>query len=217
MKFNFLKTSFAMAALILSYCANAGLITNGSLTGSTANNNVPAGWSKLTGSPDTNDILYAAGYLDLYMVSASLSPDGGTWVGVAKNDYLHESFGQIVSGLTVGSMYELTWFNAHFGADSGAYGYNGNNSFSALLDGTSIGTGSLLSLGDNWAQESLIFTATSNSHQIGFGLSTSTAAYLQIDGISLREISAAVPEPSTLAIFALGMIGLASRRFKKQS
>jgi hypothetical protein len=29
--------------------------------------------------------------------------------------------------------------------------------------------------------------------------------------------SVAVPEPSTLAIFALGMIGLASRRFKKQS
>jgi hypothetical protein len=26
-----------------------------------------------------------------------------------------------------------------------------------------------------------------------------------------------VPEPTTLAIFALGMIGLASRRFKKQS
>jgi len=33
-----------------------------------------------------------------------------------------------------------------------------------------------------------------------------------IDGISHD-----VPEPSTLAIFALGMIGLASRRFKKQS
>jgi hypothetical protein len=29
--------------------------------------------------------------------------------------------------------------------------------------------------------------------------------------------SLAVPEPSTLAIFALGMIGLASRRFKKQT
>ena len=29
--------------------------------------------------------------------------------------------------------------------------------------------------------------------------------------------STEVPEPSTLAIFALGMIGLASRRFKKQS
>jgi len=30
-------------------------------------------------------------------------------------------------------------------------------------------------------------------------------------------VSQPVPEPSTLAIFALGMIGLASRRFKKQS
>lgn len=34
--------------------------------------------------------------------------------------------------------------------------------------------------------------------------------------VSYSEISK-VPEPSTLAIFALGMIGLASRRFKKQS
>ncbi len=33
---------------------------------------------------------------------------------------------------------------------------------------------------------------------------------LQVGGV-------AVPEPSTLAIFAIGMIGLASRRFKKQS
>lgn len=33
----------------------------------------------------------------------------------------------------------------------------------------------------------------------------------------LREESISVPEPDTLAIFAFGMIGLASRRFKKQS
>jgi hypothetical protein len=38
-----------------------------------------------------------------------------------------------------------------------------------------------------------------------------------IDGVSTTITSApSVPEPSTLAIFALGMIGLASRRFKKQ-
>jgi hypothetical protein len=30
-----------------------------------------------------------------------------------------------------------------------------------------------------------------------------------------RVLVKQVPEPSTLAIFALGMIGLASRRFKK--
>jgi hypothetical protein len=36
-------------------------------------------------------------------------------------------------------------------------------------------------------------------------------------GTHLTRRSQDVPEPSTLAIFALGMIGLASRRFKKQS
>jgi len=36
-------------------------------------------------------------------------------------------------------------------------------------------------------------------------------------GFILYRESAAVPEPSTLAIFALGMMGLAARRFKKQA
>jgi len=35
--------------------------------------------------------------------------------------------------------------------------------------------------------------------------------------VALVRRSVDVPEPSTLAIFALGMIVLASRRFKKQS
>ncbi len=36
-------------------------------------------------------------------------------------------------------------------------------------------------------------------------------------GVAMVRSGFSVPEPSTLAIFALGMIGLASRRFKKQS
>jgi hypothetical protein len=40
--------------------------------------------------------------------------------------------------------------------------------------------------------------------------------YFEFEGEELPP-SVNVPEPSTLAIFALGMIGLASRRFKKQS
>jgi hypothetical protein len=35
--------------------------------------------------------------------------------------------------------------------------------------------------------------------------------------LNIPEANSEVPEPSTLAIFALGIIGLASRRFKKQS
>lgn len=35
--------------------------------------------------------------------------------------------------------------------------------------------------------------------------------------VASEQISASVPEPSTLAIFALGLVGLASRRYKRQS
>lgn len=38
-----------------------------------------------------------------------------------------------------------------------------------------------------------------------------------IDEIELFGTAVSVPEPSTLAFFALGLMGLASRRFKKQS
>lgn len=40
---------------------------------------------------------------------------------------------------------------------------------------------------------------------------------LEVFSQSLRVVPTSVPEPSTLAIFALGMIGLVSRQFKKQS
>ena len=38
--------------------------------------------------------------------------------------------------------------------------------------------------------------------------------FFQLDNV---RSTATIPEPSTLAIFGLGMIGLASRRFQKQS
>jgi hypothetical protein len=40
-------------------------------------------------------------------------------------------------------------------------------------------------------------------------------AFTAFDNVSFVD-AAEVPEPSTLAIFALGLMGLASRRFKKQ-
>ena len=54
-----------------------------------------------------------------------------------------------------------------------------------------------------------LITATTNQHII--------APALQVRGTSAAiQASTLVPEPSTLTIFALGMIGLASRRFKKK-
>jgi hypothetical protein len=48
-----------------------------------------------------------------------------------------------------------------------------------------------------------------------FGPGSNTSANYYTNTWLVKK--AEVPEPSTLAIFALGMIGLASRRFKKQS
>lgn len=46
---------------------------------------------------------------------------------------------------------------------------------------------------------------------------SSSAHNILIDNITYSHSSVNVPEPSTLAIFVLGMIGFASRRFIKQS
>jgi len=48
----------------------------------------------------------------------------------------------------------------------------------------------------------------------GFAFSNLNAHLFSFDAV---DVGVQVPEPSTLAIFALGIIGLASRRFKKQS
>jgi len=58
-------------------------------------------------------------------------------------------------------------------------------------------------------------TITSASAHSGQGFRDANASDTEAQGFQLyRAIS--VPEPTTLAIFALGMIGLASRRIKKQ-
>ena len=48
----------------------------------------------------------------------------------------------------------------------------------------------------------------------GFAFSTGNAHLFSFDA---EDAGVKVPEPSTLAIFALGLMGLASRRFKKKS
>jgi hypothetical protein len=48
-------------------------------------------------------------------------------------------------------------------------------------------------------------------------LGANSQSQFAFDNIIINDAPSSVAEPTTLAIFALGMIGLASRRFKKQS
>lgn len=203
--------------LLAAFTARAeSLVVNGSLNGSIANMDVPTGWTVLAGTPDTMDPtnnVGVSGWLS-FGVAPTVSPDGGTWVGLGINGSYIESFGQSLNGLTVGQTYTVSWQAANFGINNQANSYLGSNAIGVMLDGASIGQGSTLSLSSNWSTQSLTFVATSASQLLSFSLASTEKAYLGIDGISvtLGGVAPAVPEPATWALMAIGLIGVGAMR-----
>ena len=76
----------------------------------------------------------------------------------------------------------------------------GTNTFTTPSSGTIMG----------WSD-------TSGFDELRIGTFLGSKNALWFDDLKIQTTSTSVPEPSTIAIFALGMIGLASRRFKKKS
>lgn len=213
--------SFRLATLsvllLAAFTARAeSLVVNGSLEGSIANMDVPTGWTVLAGTPDTVDLtsnVGVSGWLS-FGVAPTASPDGGTWVGLGIDGSYIESFGQTLSGLSIGQTYTVSWQAANFGINNSANSYLGSNAIGVMLDGASIGQGSSLSLSSSWSTQSLTFVATSASQLLSFQLATSEKAYLGIDGISVSTggIAPAVPEPSTWLMMAMGLAALGAAR-----
>lgn len=202
----------ALAALMASSSAFAAqnLVVNGSLTGPITNNGVPTGWSIFEGTPDIMDAANNVGMTGQLRFGATptASTDGGTWVGLGAYGSYMERFGQTLTGLQVGQQYTVSWEAGNFGYTYGSISYLGSNAISVLLDGATIGSGSQLALGSNWANQSLTFTATAGSQQLSFMLASPTQkAYMSIDGIAVQATTA-VPEPGTWALMGLGLCGL---------
>lgn len=212
-----LRLATLSVLLLAAFTARAeSLVVNGSLNGSIANMDVPTGWTVLAGTPDTVDPtsnVGVSGWLS-FGVAPTVSPDGGTWVGLGINGSYIESFGQSLSGLTVGQTYTVSWQAANFGINNQANSYLGSNAIGVMLDGASIGQGSTLSLSSNWSTQSLTFVATSASQLLSFSLASTEKAYPGIDGISVTAggVAPAVPEPSTWALMAIGLVGMAAMR-----
>ena len=207
------------ALLFAAFIAHAeSLVINGSLDGGIANADVPTGWTVLQGTPDTLDPtgnVGVAGWMS-FGVAPTLSPDGGTWVGLGANGDYVERFGQSLSGLSIGQTYTVSWQAANFGIQNNGASYLGSNAIGVMLDDAMVGQGATLALSSNWSSQSLTFVATSATQLLSFRLAGTEKAYLGIDGISVKlgGVTPAVPEPSTWLLMAMGVaaIGAVRRR-----
>jgi hypothetical protein len=198
MKFRYLKTTMAAVLLSVSGLANAGLI-----------------------EIDFDDL------------------SNGTVVG---NNYLTQGVSFVDASIT---SIPLAGISAPNGINRlGSYNFDQNNPITAIfstlvssvsLSGYDVGSaGFIMKAYDMQVGGNLLQTVSFVGPDIGIG--TNHTLSLNIGGIRRVEFSqilvgggdgvvfdnfsfntAEVPEPSTLAIFALGIMGLASRRFKKQS
>ena len=148
----------------------------------------------------------------------------GYWLNSITLQNEENSFGANNAKFTlrIGSILGTTFsaFSTETNSNSGlAYVPNDYITFtfanSILLNSNSL-------YGFEWDSNSKGFTtwANHNSNYSGgeafSSYNGSNLIFRDVDRIFHADLTA-VPEPSTLAIFALGMIGLASRRFKKQS
>lgn len=213
MKQKFLNTALAGLILFVSCLVNvasAGLITVWTNESNFLSDNLPLTMESFE-SPSSSDLPLVAGQI-------TVSTDNTTY----------GSFNGISSTLPTNGVNDV-----RYGADDGDSIFF---SFATSIDvfginisdfGTADGF-PVLTFFDNSGNTLQVLNGTQNTGLNFFGFKSDTS-FTQVqfkytgasgDGIYFDEAyfnSVNVPEPTTLTIFALGMIGIASRRFKKQS
>ena len=137
--------------------------------------------------------------------------------------YETQAIYQAVSGLNVGDTYTLKFTQASFeqagytGGFTGSWAVGlGNGSYTAANYGTQQSSTMTVASGgaSGWAQQTMTFVANATSETLFFFATASSGAnppFLLLDGVSLNDTSvapsAAVPEPATLALTAIGLLG----------
>lgn len=220
-----------VAALVLAQSSEANLVSNGNFESTsggagqlgynvTATDWATSGYNFLF-PPDTADNIGAVGSLGLVRLwgpsdgsynGLTTSPDGGNFVA-ASADYSVGAISQTITGLTVGDEYHLTFDYAaaqqyvfagptavHWSVSLGDETYD-----TEVLNNASHGfTG--------WQTAALDYTATSTSETLSFLASAQPAVlpFALLDGVDLEPV--VTPEPSTIALAALGLGGLVAAR-----
>ena len=239
-----LALSLAALAAANANAGARNLVTNGdfeqtSLTASGAlTNSDLTGWNVklsgyLSGGPYNYTALYFSGNEATTTGATGTSkPDNANWIlaqaadggwgskfiAIDGDSALTASINQNITGLTIGNTYSLYFQMA--GAqdidrtgpttDSWRVTFGDQTQTSTVLSNTTHGfTG--------WVDQSMTFTATSTSQLLTFlavGTPTGLPPISLLDGVSLIDITAAVPEPETWALMlaGLGAIGMLARK-----
>jgi len=211
MKFKLLKATFVSLIMTVSGLANAGLISNSNweVVAITGNYDyATTAWYLNNNDPTLSyfDQMMSNGYI-AYPQSYSSPVNGFDARGTTS---VTISFDDLYSFKDIELWYTRSYSNQlidiSFGVD------NTNTLFSSKTLGAYGAT-------TNFIQDLNIVDLLDIGSFVGNQIKLS---FSNTDQIIFHELTFSgdkvdVPEPSTLAIFAFGMIGLASRRFKKQS
>jgi hypothetical protein len=241
MRFRILITMIASVGIAVSGLANAALITHNNYTLNPSTNIVThtdgtewlqwdetkgmsisgalrryasEGWV-LAGNTQMSELLSDFGFnvsIDENIETVFQSPETRTtddeWI-----DHLQALFG-------VHKLWEGDDYDRGVGVNANAVTYvnygsdlDGDLKYSRLIAETDF----LIIADDRWGGPDYIYDIYGYAAVVQYDHGGPTADTVDpLFGVALVRVTS-VPEPSTLAIFALGMIGLASRRFKKQS
>jgi hypothetical protein len=154
-------------------------------------------------------------YTTFYGGGPGVSPDGGN-AYTADGGHEVGILGQAIYGLTVGQTYQLSFYQASMEQTGYPGGFTGDwqVGFGNQVQSSQQMVNASASYTD-WTEQTMDFTATSVNQALMFMASANNGypPFLLLDGVSLT----AVPEPASIALVGVGVIGLLVLRRRRQS